>query len=389
MHNFMFHNPVRIHFGKGQIAALAQEIPAGSRVLMTYGGGSIKKNGVYDQVKKSLTTCVLHEFGGIEPNPTYETCIQAAAIAKTQQLDFILAVGGGSVLDGSKFIAAAACYAGEDAWDLVLGKAAIESAMPLGCVLTLPATGSEMNAFSVVSRKGTKQKRAFGSSHVLPRFSILDPETTFSLPPRQVANGIADAFTHVLEQYLTYDVNSPLQDRWSEGVLLTLKEEGPKTLANPTDYEARANFMWAATVALNGFLSVGVVQDWATHMIGHELTAVYGIDHARTLALVMPALMTVMKENKKGKLLQFGERVWGIDPAGDEASRIEKTIQATRDFYESMGIPTRFSAYTDLSIHPETPKQIAQRLKDQEMTALGERQDITPAKVEEILALCA
>lgn len=390
MQNFTFHNPVRIQFGKGQIATLAQEIPADKRVLITYGGGSIKKNGVYEQVKENLKNHTMLEFGGIEPNPTYETCMKAVQIVKEQEIDFILAVGGGSVLDGTKFIAAAAKYDGKDPWDFVAGDGKVTDAVPLGCVLTLPATGSEMNAFSVVSRKGTKQKRAFGSPLVMPRFSILDPETTYSLPQHQVANGIADAFTHVLEQYLTYDVNSPLQDRWCEGVLLTLRDEGPKTLVNPTDYESRANFMWAATMALNGIISVGVVQDWATHMIGHEITAVYGIDHARTLAMVMPAMMTVMKKNKLGKLVQFGERVWGIDPAsGDEETRANLTIEKTREFYESLGIPTQFSAYTDLQIQPDTPQQIAARLKDQGMIALGERQDVTPEKVEEILELCA
>ncbi|MBN2326584.1 MAG: iron-containing alcohol dehydrogenase [Candidatus Omnitrophica bacterium] len=390
MQNFIFYNPVCVHFGKGQIAALTSEIPTQFKVLMTYGGGSIKKNGVYDQVMEALKSHTIVEFPGIEPNPTYETCMKAVEIIRKEGIDYILSVGGGSVLDGSKFMAAAAKHQGEDPWDIVLGKEPVQEAVPLGCVLTLPATGSEMNGNSVISRSSTGQKRAFGSSRVMPQFSILDPETTFSLPKRQVANGVADAYTHVLEQYLTYDVNTPLQDRWSEGVLLTLIEEGRKTLDDMQDYEARANFMWAATMALNGILAAGVVQDWATHMIGHELTALYGIDHARTLAIVMPSLMEVAKDNKRKKLLQYGSRVFGItEKDGDEDQRVLSAIEKTRQFYESLEIPTRFSAYKDLDIKPDTPQIVAKRLSDQGLTALGEKGDITPEKVEEILALCA
>ena len=390
MQNFTFHNPIRIHFGKGQIAQLSEELPKQGNILLVYGGGSIKKNGVYDQVQRSIQQRKVYEFAGIEPNPTYETCMKAVREIHEKKIEFVLAVGGGSVLDATKLIVAAAKYTGADPWDLVEGKAAVNDALPWGCVLTLPATGSEMNSFSVISRLSTKQKRAFGSPLVMPLFSILDPESTFSLPSRQVANGIADAFTHVVEQYLTYDVNSPLQDRWAEGILLTLIEEGPKTLVNMTDYDSRANFMWAATVALNGIISVGVVQDWATHMIGHELTALYGIDHARTLALVLPSLLTVMKNGKRGKLLQYGERIWGIkEKSGKEELRVTLAIEKTRQFYQSLGIPTRFSDYKEFPIPPDTPKIVARRLADQGLAALGENRDITPQKVEEILALSA
>lgn len=390
MQNFTFHNPVRIHFGKGQISLLSEELSRDRKILLTYGGGSIRKNGVYDQIKTALKDYSMLEFGGIEPNPTYETCMKAAQLVQQEKIDFILAAGGGSVLDGTKFIAAAAKYEGKDPWDFVVGKTEIHAAAAWGSVLTLPATGSEMNSFSVMSRLETKQKRAFGSPLLMPRFSILDPETTFSLPQRQVANGIADAFTHVLEQYLTYDVNTPLQDRWSESILLTLLEEGPKTLADETDYESRANFMWAATLALNGLIAAGVVQDWATHMIGHEITALYGIDHGRTLALVMPSLLSVMKNGKRGKLLQYGQRVWSIsEKDGDEDRRADLAIEKTRRFYESLDIPTRFRDYKDLAIKPDTPQIVANRLREQGLTALGENQDITPEKVEEILTLCA
>lgn len=390
MYNFTFYNPVRIHFGKGQIAALAQEIPEDANILLIYGGGSIKKNGVYDRVRAALVDRKLQEFGGVEANPTYETCMKVVEIVKNEGIDFLLPVGGGSVLDATKFIAAAAKYPGVDPWDIVLGKEPIRAALPLGCVLTLPATGSEMNANSVISRLGTHQKRAFSSPLVMPKFSILDPETTFSLPDRQVANGIVDAYAHVMEQYLTFDVNSPLQDRWSEGVLLTLIEEGPKTLKDKTDYKSRTNFMWAATMALNGIIAVGVAQDWATHMIGHELTALYGIDHGRTLAMIMPALFTVMKENKRAKLVQYGERIFGITAKdGNDDQRADLAIERTRQFFESLGVPTRLSAYKELNVKPDTPQIVAKRLADQGLTALGEKEDITPKKVEQILALCA
>jgi NADP-dependent alcohol dehydrogenase len=390
MQNFTFYNPVRVHFGKGQIAALAQELPQDANILMTYGGGSIKKNGVYDRVRAALVDRKLWEFGGVEANPTYETCMKAVKVVKEEGIDFLLSVGGGSVLDGTKFIAAAAKYPGADPWDIVLGKAPVRGAVALGCVLTLPATGSEMNSFSVVSRVGTHQKRAFSSPLIMPRFSILDPETTYSLPERQVANGVADAYTHVLEQYLTDGAHSPLQDRWSEGVLLTLIEEGPKTLKNKTDYESRANFMWAATMALNGIIAVGVAQDWATHMIGHELTALYGIDHARTLAIVMPALLAVMKETKKAKLIHYGERIFGITQKdGNDDQRADLAIERTRQFYESLGVPTRLSAYKELNIKPDTPQIVAKHLADQGITALGEKGNISPEKVEQILTLCA
>ena len=281
MYNFEYKNPVKIIFGKGTIPQVTKELPTDTKILMTYGGGSIKKNGVYNQVKSALKDFEVLEFGGIEPNPHYETCMKAVELIKVENIGFLLAVGGGSVIDATKFIAAAVCYKGDDPWDILAKDAKVEDALPLADVLTLPATGSEMNGNSVISRVSIQEKLAFGSQKVMPVFSILDPETIFSLPDRQVANGVVDAFVHVMEQYLTFPVNSPIQDRFAESILKTLVEEGPKVLANRTDYDAAANFMWSATVALNGLIGVGVPQDWATHMIGHELTAYHGIDHGR------------------------------------------------------------------------------------------------------------
>ncbi len=383
MQNFRYFNPVKILFGKGQIANLAREVPAEARVLITYGRGSVKQNGVFAQVEAALTGRDLREFGGIEPNPKYETLMRAVEVVRSERIGFLLAVGGGSVVDGTKFIAAAAPFEG-DPWTIVTGPARVKSAVPLGCVLTLPATGSEMNAFAVISRTGTREKFAFDSPLVYPRFSVLDPETTFSLPPQQVANGVVDAFVHVLEQYLTYPENAPLQDRMAEGILLTLIEEGPKTLADPGDYAARANLMWAATMALNGLIAVGVPQDWSTHMIGHELTALTGLDHAQTLAIVLPNLLHVQRHGKAHKLMQYGERVWGID-SGDPEERMTRAIEKTRTFFHRLGVPTRLSDY---GIARDSLTEITARF-EQRRAALGERQDITALVVSRILDLAA
>jgi NADP-dependent alcohol dehydrogenase len=381
MNNFTFYNPVKILFGKGQIAAIKDEIPADARVMITYGGGSIKKNGVYDQVIAALSGYTVLEFEGIEPNPHYETLMQAVEIAKRHNIDYFLAVGGGSVIDGTKFIVAAMTYEGDDPWDILSNKAPVTNAAPFGAVLTLPATGSEMNSGSVITRVETQEKLAFGSPFTFPQFSVLDPETTFTLPLRQISNGVVDAFTHVLEQYLTYPVNAPLQDRLAESVLLTLKEEGPKALHNPQDYDTMANFMWCATMALNGVIRVGVPTDWATHYIAHELTALHGIDHARTLAVVLPSLLRYKHETKKEKILQYGERVWGIN-AGTEDERIEATIQATITFFESLDIRTRLSDY---EVGEDTVNTIVERFNERGVKNLGERADIQVEDIKEIL----
>lgn len=380
MYNFEYQNPVKIIFGKGEIAKVGANIPAGSKVLITYGGGSIFKNGVYDQVKQSIKGFDVVEFGGIEPNPHYETLMKAVEVVKKEKITFLLSVGGGSVIDGTKFIAAAACFENGDPWDILSKRAPVEDAIPHGTVLTLPATGSEMNSGAVITRIETTEKLSFMSPKVMPLFSVLDPETIYSLPDKQIANGIVDAFVHVIEQYLTFPVNAPIQDRFAESILKTLIEEGPKVMANKTDYDAAANFMWSATMALNGLIGAGVPQDWATHMIGHELTAYHGIDHARTLAIVLPGVMHINRTQKKDKILQLGERVWCVlDGTDDE--RINETIQRTVNFFESVGIQTKLSDY---SVSTETIDTICTRFEKRRYK-LGEKANIGPEEIRLIL----
>jgi NADP-dependent alcohol dehydrogenase len=381
MGNFEFSNPVKILFGRGQIAKLRGELPEGARLLVTYGSGSIKRNGVYDQVMAALEGHTVSEFSGIAPNPAYETLMKAVEVVKRERIDFLVAVGGGSVLDGTKFIAAAARFEGEP-WDILAKNAPVNAAVPLGAVLTLPATGSEMNCGAVISRTATQEKFPFGSPHLYPRFSIIDPEVTFTLPARQVSNGIVDAFAHVLEQYLTYPANAPLQDRFAESILLTLLEEGPKTLAHPTDYAARANLCWCASMALNGLIGLGVPQDWTTHMIGHELTALRGLDHAQTLAIVFPGTLAERKLAKRAKLLQYAERVWGLR-VGAEDERIDQAIESTRTFFESVGVRTHLKDY---GVAPDVVQSVSKRLAARGWTTLGECKDIGPKEVEAILS---
>lgn len=380
MNNFSLHLATKVLFGQGQIAQLPTVIPADARVLITYGGGSIKRNGVLDQVHQALKGYHLFEFGGIEPNPTFETLMQAVEIVHNNKIDFLLAVGGGSVLDGTKFIAAAADHVG-DTWEIVTsGGKVVTNALPIGAVLTLPATGSEMNDGAVISRKETGDKQAFRSPLVLPRFAILDPITTYSLPPRQVANGVVDAFVHTMEQYLTYPVDAKVQDRFSEGLLLTLIEEGPKALEEPENYDVRANIMWSATMALNGLIGAGVPQDWTTHMLGHELTAMHGLDHAQTLAIILPAVMRAKKAQKWRKLLQYAERVWNIN-TGTEDERIEAAIKATEKFFQQMGAPTRLSDY---QLDGSSIPALVKKLEEHGMTKLGEHRDTTLADSQKI-----
>ncbi len=383
MNNFTFSNTTSVFFGKGQIAQLASAIPATARVLVTYGGGSIKKNGVYDQVKSALAGFTWFEFSGIEPNPHYETLLKAVDVVKANQVDFILAVGGGSVIDGSKFIAAAAVYSG-DPWDIIKTYGGcVTAALPLGSVLTLPATGSEMNTGSVVTRAATQDKLFFQSPLVQPKFAVLDPETTYSLPPRQIGNGIVDSFVHTVEQYMTWPVNAKVQDRFAEGLLHNLIEDGPAALANPTDYDVRANLMWTATMALNGLISTGVPVDWATHMIGHELTGLFGLDHAQTLAIVLPAVWQYKKAQKFAKLLQYAERVWDLRD-GDENARVDQAIENTRAFFESIGVATRLSAY---GLDEKVVPAVTAKLTEHGHVRLGEHADITPDAVSKILRL--
>jgi NADP-dependent alcohol dehydrogenase len=384
MQNFIFSNPTKIAFGEGQIKELANLLPNDARILVTYGGGSIKSNGVYDQVVAALKGKTWFEFGGIEPNPRYETLMKATALAKENQVDFLLGVGGGSVIDGTKLIAAAIHFEGEP-WDILAKHAPVTKATPLGCVLTLPATGTESNANSVITKAATQEKLGFGSPLVYPQFAILDPTTTYTLPPRQIANGVVDAFVHIMEQYLTYPVNAKVQDRFAEGLLLTLIEEGPKALQNPKDYDVRANVMWAATMALNGLIGVGVPQDWATHMIGHELTAMHGLDHAQTLAVVLPALMQHQRNQKRDKLIQYGRRVWNLEHESED-SIIDDAIAATKAFFEKMGTPTTLSGY---GVDRESIPKLVAMLEKHNQVALGEHGDITLEDSRRILELAA
>ncbi|HEY4990037.1 MAG TPA: iron-containing alcohol dehydrogenase [Opitutaceae bacterium] len=385
MENFTYFNPTRIHFGRGQIAAIDRELPAEARLLLLAGGGSIRSNGVLEQVRKAIGKRTVFEFFGVEANPDFDTLMKAVELCRRERIDWILPVGGGSVLDGAKFVAAAVNYPG-DTWEILLTRGdSLTSALLIGAVLTLPGTGSEANGASVISRRARKEKLAFINPLVFPRFSILDPETTFTLPERQISNGVADAFTHVMEQYLTYPAGAAIQDRFAESVMRVLIDEGPGSVKNPTDYDSRANVVWAATWALNGAIGAGVPQDWASHVIGHELTALHGIDHARTLAVVMPSLLNVQRATKGAKLLQYGERVWGIRE-GTESARIDAAIEKTRGFYEALGLRTRLSDYNvGASVAPE----VAGRLRARGELAIGERSDITPEVVEKILRQAA
>jgi NADP-dependent alcohol dehydrogenase len=386
MDNFEFYNPTRIVFGKGAIARLSELTPKKKRILITYGGGSIKRNGVYEQVMQALSGFEVFEFGGIEPNPLYETLMKAVKLVKTNDIEFLLSVGGGSVLDGTKFIAAAACLPDDiDPWTILTHETTVTKAIPLASVLTLPATGSESNPNSVVSRATTNEKLAFANDAVYPVFSILDPEVTYTLPLDQVRNGIVDAYVHVMEQYLTYPHDAPLQDRQAEALLQTIIEVAPAAMQSPPDYQARAAYMWNATQALNMLINRGVPQDWATHGIGHELTAFYGVAHAESLALVEPALMRHQKEAKRAKLLQYAQRVWQLDTT-DEDAAIEQAIKNTEDFYHSIGMPTRLSDY-NIDTNEAADRVEARFAK--RGTKLGEHGQIDAKAAAEILRMAA
>lgn len=381
MNNFEFANPVKVVFGKGAIARLSALIPAGSKVLMVYGGGSIKKNGIYNQVIDALKGFEVTEFSGIEANPHYETCMKAVETVKEKNSNFLLAVGGGSVIDATKFIAAACCYEGEP-WDMLSKGGVIKQALPLGAVLTLAATGSEMNERSVISRVETRQKLNFASPLVFPKFAILDPQVTYSLPARQVANGVVDSFIHVVEQYLTYPVNAKVQDAFAEGLMKVIYEEGLQVLNDPDDYDIRANLMWAATNALNVWIGQGVPQDWSSHRIGYALTAQFGLDHAQTLAILLPGVMTYMLKEKQVKLARMGEVVFGVTQ-GDEEMRARKTIDLCEEFFRNMGLKTRLS---ECGIKESDLDALAAPV-DKQGWHLGEHQNIDSKVTRDILLL--
>ena len=381
MKNFDFHNPTEILFGKGRIEDLNDHVPADAKVLIIYGGGSAERTGVLTQVRTALADRTLVEFGGIEPNPRYATTLNAVKAIADNDITFLLAVGGGSVIDATKFIAMAALYAG-DPWEiLTAGSTKVTQAMPFGTVLTLPATGSEMNNGGVITNPEKVAKLPFRSPHCYPIFSVLDPELTYTLPARQIANGAVDAFVHIVEQYLTYPSGAHVQDGFAESLLRTIIELGPKALETPEDYDIRASLMLTATLALNGLIGAGVPQDWASHMIGHEITALNDTDHARTLAVILPSLLNDQRGHKHEKLLQYARNVWGINE-GSDAVRIDAAIDATRAFFEQLGIKTHLSDY-DIAT-PEI-ELIVSALQEHGMTALGEHKDITPTDVRRIL----
>lgn len=379
MYSFEYKNPVKIIFGKDSIEKIAFEIPKSANVLITYGGGSIKKNGVYVQVVKALKDFEIYEFGGIEANPEYETLMKAVGIVKAKDINFLLAVGGGSVLDGTKFISAAARYKGEDAWDILANNGMVSDAVPLASVLTLPATGSEMNSFSVVSRRELKLKLPFGSPLLFPKFSILDPMVMKSLPKRQKANGVVDAYVHVMEQYLTFPNNASVQDFWAEGVLKTLISYGEKYVHEDFDYDVASNIMWAATCALNGMIGVGVAHDWATHGIGHEITALHGLDHAQTLAIVLPGIMRIMYEIKEEKIQRYARNVFGIEEA--DFSK-EKVIEKTESFFNSLDVKTKL---TDYNISKDAIPALIKNLSKGKEIKMGEKGLVDVEKVQAIL----
>ena len=386
MLNFELYNPVNYIFGKGQTEKLTTLVPKDAKILVAYGGGSIFKNGVYDQVKTALTGFDFIEFGGIEPNPRFETLMKAVQIIREQKITFILAVGGGSVIDGVKFISAAVNFEGEES-DILTKRILftdLTKVIPFGTVLTLPATGSEMNSGAVVTIGATQEKLTLGGSALFPKFSIVDPTVIVSLPKRQLQNGVVDAFTHVMEQYMTYKHDALLQDRLAESILQTLIEVGPSVVENPSDYKLASNFVWSATMALNGLIQKGVPSDWATHMIGHELTALYEIDHARTLAIIGPNLYRVLFETKKEKLAQYGQRVWNL--TGDSTDAIaHQAIEKTVEFFHTMGMKTKLSENTEN--YKETADFIVNRFKERGWLAMGEKQNITLEKVREIVEM--
>lgn len=384
MNNFEYKNPTKILFGKGQIEKLSQEVPKDANVLLLYGGGSIMKNGVYNKVMKALSEHKVVEFGGIPPNPEYSVLMEALKVIKKEKIGFLLAVGGGSVIDGTKFLSAAAFFDGDEPWDIMTKNKSASKVLPFGTVLTLPATGSEMNSGYVITRDETKEKLASGGPNLYPAFSVLDPEVVKSIPQKQLANGIADAYMHVLEQYMTYPMGGILQDRFSEGILQTLIEVAPDIMKDPSDYKAASNYMWSCTMALNGLISKGVPEDWSVHMMGHELTALFGIDHARTLAILAPSHFRYNFEAKKAKLAQYAERVWSVTE-GDEDEKANAGIQKTEEFFQSLGIKTKLSEYTDNYLG--TAEEIAKRFTDRGWIGLGENRSLKPDDAKKIVEM--
>lgn len=384
MNNFEFYNPTKVVFGEGQIAQISKLVDKSQKVMMIYGGGSIKKNGIYDQVTEALKEHQVIERSGVPANPEYAVLMDILKTIREEKIDFLLAVGGGSVIDGTKFLSAAANYQGDDPWDIITKRLTVENPLPFGTVLTLPATGSEMNMGAVITRKETGEKLSFGSPNLFPKFSILDPKVIVSIPKHQIANGLADAFTHVLEQYTTYPVGAYLQDKFAESVMKTLVEVAPKILEDQTDYKAASNFMWCCTMALNGLLRSGVPEDWVIHILGHELTAMYGIDHACTLAIVTKNHYTVNIEDKKEKLAQLASRVFDLS-ADTELELAQKGIDAIVNFFHSVGIKTKLSEYVDS--YEGTAEKIQENLTSRGWLKVGEKGAVTPQVAKKIIEM--
>ncbi|WP_282172993.1 iron-containing alcohol dehydrogenase [Cytobacillus firmus] len=348
MQNFTFYNPTKLIFGKDQLSQLQTEIPQyGKKVLVVYGGGSIKRNGLYDKVMAELTEigAEVFELAGVEPNPRISTVRKGVEICKNEGVDFLLAVGGGSVIDCTKAIAAGAKYDG-DAWDLVIKKAFAAEALPFGTVLTLAATGSEMNAGSVITNWETNEKYGWGSPVTFPKFSILDPVNTFTVPRNQTVYGIVDMMSHVLEHYFHLEENTDFQDRMCESLLITIMEAAPKLLENLESYEHRATILYSGTMALNGILNMGYRGDWATHNIEHAVSAVYDIPHGGGLAILFPNWMKHNLNVKPERFKQLAVRVFNVDTAGktDEEAALEG-IEKLREFWNSIGAPSRLADY--------------------------------------------
>lgn len=385
MLNFELKNPTKILFGKGEIAKISKEVPQDAKVLMIYGGGSIKTNGVYDQVKDALKNHDVQEFGGVPANPEYEVLVKALQFIKENNISYLLAVGGGSVIDGVKFLSAAANYDGEP-WEILTKPVRTfeGEGMPFGTILTLPATGSEMNSGYVISRRETNEKLSSGGPGLFPQFSVLDPEVIKSIPKKQIANGIADAYTHVLEQYMTSPSSADLQERIAESILISLQETAPKVMAEDFNYEAAGNFMWCCTMALNGLIQKGVITDWAVHAMGHELTAYYGIDHARTLAVIAPSHYRYNFETKKEKLAQYAERVWKVTN-GSLEEKAEAAIKKMEEFFHSLEIQTKLSDYTE--DYQNTAERVEKAFTERNWLGLGENKNLTPQDAYKIVEM--
>jgi NADP-dependent alcohol dehydrogenase len=383
MNNFELYNPTNLIFGNGQLETLENQIPKDAKILVTYGGGSIKKNGIYDRVKTALKNHNWMEFGGIMPNPEYEYLMNAVEICKKEKIDFLLAIGGGSVIDATKFIAAAVLYTGEEAWEILAEKQRVFNALDFGTILTLPATGSEMNSGAVVTHVAKGEKLGMGGPGLFPKFSVVEPNVIDSLPKKQLQNGIIDSFVHVLEQYATYPIGAVLQDRFSESILKTLIDIAPEVLKqDPDNQSIKANFMWCCTMALNGLIQKGVPTDWGIHAIGHELTTKYHIDHGRTLAIVLPAYYNHLFDMKKDKLAQMAENVFDIKEGSTE-EKAKLAIDRIKEFFISLDVEIELSAYSDDT--KDLPKELESKFEERKWLAFGDRAAVTPKDVKEIV----